>query len=489
MGFANSCNLIKRTVTTAFFAVLLFSFASFASIDKLPDNYSFNTSGEVIPVKLSGNQYQFCYSKYSTYSTTALARYGLTVSDNRYVMNDGGLEVSENEIYGFGYSPVMTANVQGRYFVWALRLYDLVPRDIFLSAFDNGYGVVDMPGSSGISKLNDRSAFTPHIDCYYYAPSDDSRMIYFISKEPIPTSDVAVNISMPLPSAYALSRFILNTELYGYYSDNPFFTVPPPSHEEITEKRLNNIQSLLSNLQSGFQSSLDWLSFNVTNNVSGLPIGSTHQISVSSIDDEGDEFTTTKTFNYPSYYEYTITIQDEAIHIQSNERTGTFLGILHRKFNEFIEFWRCQFALLRSWYYPLTSNELPQYWRVYNSDNGQTVSVNPATVTYYITWYLGKLYEHLTADIDSVLETPVENTKQAITTLENAEHNISNNYIPAIRDFEFSAFDIGVFPALVWCRDLLQRVYESLGVYSIVITLALTLGLALQFLGYVRYKP
>lgn len=495
MGFANCYNL-KKALLTLLFGVL-FSLPSFADIVELPSNYIVSTEGTPLPFYRSGYGYQFCLRETSSSGNLnlQLPTSFSSLSDNTLYLSGtiSGYATDVRNWNNLFFDAMFNRpwNAPGSYFI--IRC-NFPTSDIdFNSVVDNllsGQSSVYCDTGTGPSAADGGV----NVDCYLYNPDDGSNSFYLISRQAYDIGYVANGIGNfhltfyfdPIHQSTNSISIAMNT--LGYYGENPFFTVLPPTPEEIQAQKLSNINLLLANLQQGFQSSIDWLTYNVTNNISGLPSGSTHIISVESIDEEGEEITTTKSYNYPSYFEYNITIQDEAIDIQSFERTGTFTGILHRKFNEFLEFWRCQFALLRAWYYPLTSNELPQYWRVYNSDTGNVQSVNPATITYYITWYLGKLYEHLTANIDAVLEQPVKDTKQAIADLEASEAKIRNEYLPNIQNFEFNKDAIGTLAALGFCRDLLQNMFLSLGGFNLVIVMALSLGVAMQAIGYFKFR-
>lgn len=466
----------------------LFHIYSFASAYPIPDGYQVSTSGNVIPVRLSGNMYQFCYSKTPNYLTTPLVR-GATLSiiDNRYQLNsDVGL--SYESFYGYGYSPIVNVDLSGKYVLWCLILDSAYTSTPFIVGLDNDLGFVDVGAISGITYLNiNDNSGNSYLDYYYWADSSNDRLLYIASIEPIETNESAFNIG--LPTINDLGAGVMNRDsiLYGYYSDNPFVTAPPPTHDEIVESKLDNIQGIIQNLQTGFQSSLDWLSYNVTNNISGLPVGSTHTLSVDSIDEEGESITITKTYNYPEYTEYNFRLGEENVLYTTSSVTGTYLGILHRKYNEMLIQFNLYVNLIQRWFYPLRNSSY-QYWRVWDTDTDSYKSVNPATVTGYITWYLGKLYEHLTADTDSILSPAIDDTKNAITSLEQTEKQITDTYIPAINNFNPSSIDLGSLSAVSFVGNYLQRIFTALGAFNIPIIAALTLAVCMQLVGYFKYK-
>lgn len=464
------------------------SFYSFA-LSPIPSDYVVDKSNmEILPISMgvSGtrvNSFAYIINVNGTVSPVNVFQPFVTQSNNVNIyskmVNFGNYPVTD---FRFNFSaPSQDAN--NRYFVAVIKLPSFVPSSyaagvpISASMVDNLYAATATYNSSNIEAY-----------CEY---DSNSNLLYIYFKDPFTTS-TSVVINMPFSSF--TGSYLLEFETSYYASTSPVVAPPPPSHDEIVEEALSAINaaigrvtSQLRNLQSGFQSSIDWLAYNVTNNESGLAVGSTKSISVTSIDDEGEEYTTSKSFVYPSYIQNDYVIENEAVTINQSDRAGTFLGIVHRKFNEIIDLFRLQCAVWFQWWYPLKAST-PQYWQVYNSDTGDYEMVSPAGVTAYITWYLGKLYEHLTADIDSVLEQPVEDAQNAISALEQSEAQIKNTYLPAVNSFLPDASDIGSLSAVSYFGNYLQRIFVALGAFNIPIIAALTLAVCMQLIGYFKYK-
>lgn len=236
------------------------------------------------------------------------------------------------------------------------------------------------------------------------------------------------------------------------------------------------LSSQLSNVESSLGSSLEWMAYNLSALSNGLSVGSTWE------SEDGEEY------DYPQYNQLSFSLVNEHVQIDSVPKCGTFLGILSRKFDELFEFFRFQFEIFFQWFYPL-KNSTPQYWLVYNSDTNQGEYVNPATVTYYITWYLGKLYlQQSQQSALGQLEENVNDLADDLAAFEQSEQAVISSISSGIQSFAPDLSQLGSFRALAWCSNYLQQVYVSLGLYGTVILIGLLLGVCMQFIGYFRYK-
>lgn len=247
---------------------------------------------------------------------------------------------------------------------------------------------------------------------------------------------------------------------------------------ETQESGFANLTSQLQDMEGDLSSSLEWMAYNLSTLSNGLPTGSTWE------DSEGNEF------EYPTYNQISFRLADEHVQFDTTQKCGTFLGILSRKFDELFEFFRFQFEIFFQWFYPL-KDSTPQYWLVYDTDDNTGKWVNPATVTYYITWYLGQLYSQNYDDEEGALTgltQAVNNFSTQAQNFEQAENSVINSVKSRLNDFNPDLSQIGGFRAIGWCANYLQRIYVALGAYGTVITIGLLLAVCMQFIGYFKYK-
>lgn len=180
--------------------------------------------------------------------------------------------------------------------------------------------------------------------------------------------------------------------------------------------------------------------------------------------------------------------QNENITLTTSIKYCNFSGMLSSYFQGLLSWGQAFGDMFRSWFYPLKASNETQYWRVYNSDTEQYESVNPATVTGYITWYLGKLYEgSLWADANEALEEAADKIEGVTSQVDAAESAISGSVSGFVNDFN-PQIDFSVIPALGWLSNYLQQIFVYLGNFSIPIMLALFLSVCMQFIGYFKYK-
>lgn len=242
------------------------------------------------------------------------------------------------------------------------------------------------------------------------------------------------------------------------------------------ELRVSAVETDLSTLVSGVLGNLQWLTRNLTVSYSGAPEGQTWT------DSQGG------THTYQSYDRYTYSIQNEHVVKTTERKSGTFFGILLQRIKAISDFIELQAEVYFQWFYPLKDAN-PQYWHVYNTDTDSTDVVNPATVTYYITWYLGQLFL-MNNDNTPLgnLQDSVDDIKDQLVTVESQEQSIITSIRNGIDNFNPDLSQIGSFRALSWCSNYLQQIYVSLGTYGTVILIGLLLGVCMQFIGYFRYK-
>ena len=174
---------------------------------------------------------------------------------------------------------------------------------------------------------------------------------------------------------------------------------------------------------------------------------------------------------------------------------------------------KTNFDLFWSAYYPLKSST-PLYWKYWNSDTKKYEDTNIANVLSQMTWYLGNIYldadnylKSISADVsniaddvsniaknivgteDSELNNKVTEVKDKVSEFDKSEQQIVDSASDAFSKFDPSSNDyFGSLKALSWCGNYLQQIYEKLGLYGIPITIALLLGVCMQFIGYFRYK-
>lgn len=248
-----------------------------------------------------------------------------------------------------------------------------------------------------------------------------------------------------------------------------------------TQQILDNQDSIsdqISQLSETLLGGLEWLIYNMTNTVNNLSTGSVWYDSYEN------------SHVYAEYQQIAFSLLNEHVEMTYTNKAGTFLGILVRKFNELFDFFKFQFEIFFQWFYPLKSST-PQYWWVYDTDTDGEKVVNPATVTYYITWYLGQLYSQNYTDENGALNSlsnAVQNFATQAQQFEAQEHAVVNSVKSRLETFNPDIGSWSGFRAIGWCSNYLQQVWVNLGTYGTVISIALLLGVCLQFIGYFRYK-
>lgn len=478
----------NRTVRKIFPVMLsialavLFSFVSFSAsgdgVDALPDNYETNfqpsTTGFTFTNFALGNGANPVVFQNNTIGAAV---------DGVYPINNAGVRprsASGQTVYDLSMIWIILSGTElqfdGKYFSFKLIYPDVIPINEYLIA-----NLTTIEYRQGA----DYNYFMPA----FYKINISENSVEFFTTESISlqgSTDIRIRNYLRHTVYESPTQTIGNFKVAFAFTDDPLYSLPVDEQingklSAIINDMNNGFSSMLESLESvidslvQLQANLDWLIYNVCNNISDL--GSSYSTVTL-----GD-----KTYSLPSYRHFTFSILDEHVNRTSTLRYGTYLGILTRRLTEFFEYFRFEAELTFQWFYPLKSSN-PQYWRAYNTDTDGYDAVNPAGVTGYITWYLGKLYEHLTADIDAVLETPVENTKQAIADLEQAENNIKSEYLPKLQSFNPDSSNIGTLAALPYFTNYLQRIFTALGAFNIPIIAALTLGICMQLIGYFKYK-
>lgn len=271
---------------------------------------------------------------------------------------------------------------------------------------------------------------------------------------------------------------VYNIDTINSNKSNTAISLSASNAESLEELdlKVTNMQLDITDIGSSLISSIEWLMWNVTRIYNNYPVGQTWT------DSQGRSHT------YQEYVRKMYSIQNEHVVATTNSASGTFFGILFNRLDGFLELLRLQFEVWFQWFYPLKDAN-PQYWHVYNTDTDSTDVVNPATVTYYITWYLGQLFL-MNNDNTPLgnLQDSVDDIKDQLVNVENQEQSIITSIRSGIDDFAPDLSQIGSFKALSWCSNYLQQIYVNLGVYGTVILIGLLLGVCMQFIGYFRYK-
>lgn len=194
------------------------------------------------------------------------------------------------------------------------------------------------------------------------------------------------------------------------------------------------------------------------------------------------------TYNLPKGNFYTYTYQDEHIVRTTDAYYYTFMGMLRMHLVRFQSLLWSYSEMISSWFYPLRSDKY--YFRFYNTDTGKQESTNLAGILYHISWYVGQLYNLGTTNQSlSDFSSKVEEVTDTFKTIEQTESNITDTITDRFDNLDL-AFENSAewLNAVRWCSSYLQKVYVALGAYGYVITVALLLGLCMQFIGYFKYK-
>ena len=146
------------------------------------------------------------------------------------------------------------------------------------------------------------------------------------------------------------------------------------------------------------------------------------------------------------------------------------------------------FSIFADWYYPFSADIAHYYWYAWNTDTSSKEQTNIATVLYYITWYLGNMYQMNTWTAGEELQQPIDDLNDKFNDLDSAEDGIWNSISGSFDGFDPDPGSVSDLGAIGWCANYLQQIYVSLGAFNIPIMVGLLLGVCMQFIGYFKYK-
>ena len=167
---------------------------------------------------------------------------------------------------------------------------------------------------------------------------------------------------------------------------------------------------------------------------------------------------------------------------------GGLIRIIMNYLGFIMDYIDCFFTKFSDWYYPFADQVAFQYWYAWNSDTQQKEQTNIATVLYYVTWYLGQMYQMNTWTAGEELQQPIEDLNDKFNDLDNAEDGIWNSISGSFDGFDPDPGSVSDLGAIGWCANYLQEIYVSLGAFNIPIMVGLLLGVCMQFIGYFKYK-
>lgn len=194
-------------------------------------------------------------------------------------------------------------------------------------------------------------------------------------------------------------------------------------------------------------------------------------------------------FTLPKMYYYTYYYSDE--NIQSVQvidycTIPYWLSMKTYGFNQYLLASAKQFF---NWFYPLKASE-PVYWQVWNSETEEVENVNLATVGYYITWYLGQMYQMNTYDVETNGLTA--KAKEFDATAKDFDESVSDSFQSvqsSISGFAPDASKLRSFgSAFSWVSQYLQKCFVALDDLAIPITVSLVLAICMQFVGFYKFK-
>lgn len=180
---------------------------------------------------------------------------------------------------------------------------------------------------------------------------------------------------------------------------------------------------------------------------------------------------------------------DERITLTTSVKYCNFIGMLSQYWQAGLSWMQAFSEMFREWFYPLKSSDETQYWRVWNTDTDQYEAVNPATVTGYITYYLGELYRNtILSDAVDKMNDAAAGWKADIEHMESSEKAVTDSVQSHLDNFMPDIADLGGFKAVSWVTNYLQLCFVQLGAYGTVIVIGLMLALCMQFIGMFHYK-
>lgn len=194
-------------------------------------------------------------------------------------------------------------------------------------------------------------------------------------------------------------------------------------------------------------------------------------------------------FTLPKMYYYTYYYADETIQSVQVEDYCTIPYWLSMKAYGFNQYLLASAKQFFNWFYPLKASE-PVYWQVWNSETEEVENVNLATVGYYITWYLGQMYQMNTYDVETNGLTA--KAKEFDSASKEFDESVSTSFQSvqsSISSFAPDASKLKSFgTAFSWVSQYLQKCFVALDDLAIPITVSLVLAICMQFVGFYKFK-
>lgn len=194
-------------------------------------------------------------------------------------------------------------------------------------------------------------------------------------------------------------------------------------------------------------------------------------------------------FYFPRMSYYTYEYKDESIIATKNTAYCTYPYFIEKSINGYNTYLLASAKQFFNWFYPLKESE-PVYWQVWDTDTGQAENVNLATVGYYITWYLGQMYQMNTYDVESnglteKVQDFADSVKEFDSNTTSLFETAKDNFSSFNPKFESTSTFMSTLRKI---SQYLQKCFVALGKFNIPITISLILAICMQFIGFYKFK-
>lgn len=195
---------------------------------------------------------------------------------------------------------------------------------------------------------------------------------------------------------------------------------------------------------------------------------------------------TTVNYTLPRYWITDYYFDISTMSILSNESMvqGSYMTFFLSKFNELIDYNQAVLSLWLYNYYPRWNSGDTAAWNYYNTDTDMEEPINLGGLMYNISWYLGNLYLlNTNEDYSNNADPTVAALQSKIDELNAAEDTLTE--VTGGLSYDNSVFsEIASYgSSITYVSNLMDEIFNSLGILQIVFKLSMTVGLAVYALG------
>lgn len=182
--------------------------------------------------------------------------------------------------------------------------------------------------------------------------------------------------------------------------------------------------------------------------------------------------------------DYYFDISTMSIMVNESLMYGFPASVLMSYFNDILDYFQAYLSLWLYNYYPRWNSGDTAAWNYYNTDTGLEEPINLGGLMYNISWYLGNLYLLNSENNYSDTANPtVTALQEKITELNNAEDELSNLTGSLTYDSSIWTEIQSIGSSITYTSNLMDSIFNQLGILQICFKLSMTVGLAVYALG------